>query len=351
VNFSCDSCGRLYSIADEKVQGRSFRVKCKACDHTIVVRGPGAASSPAIAPVAATSAPPPRPAAPASPEAASMSDAEMAWLAGAPEAAPASEDPAPDADAAASPEPGRGAPPFARSRKPLIAAAVLLAAAAAVALFMWRQSARRPAPPPAPPVAVAPAPPAPSPEPPATESAAATASAAKPAEPSPSPADPRPATTRSRADFQPVGDPAAGRDQRKVLKIAKKDQRLLDLLEKKQDAAPAAPVEKSKLDTARAVLDRGVVEQTIADNQSAFAACVTKAIKVNPRLKVDDQKATLMLTVQPNGTVSSSWIAEAELEKSSLGRCLVAASRRVVFPAFQGDAIDVSAPLALSAVR
>jgi predicted Zn finger-like uncharacterized protein len=58
VNFACDACQKRYSIADEKVQGRSFRVTCKQCGHVIVVR---AATPPATAARAPTAVPPPAP--------------------------------------------------------------------------------------------------------------------------------------------------------------------------------------------------------------------------------------------------------------------------------------------------
>jgi len=37
VKFTCEKCGRSY-VADEKVRGRSFRMKCKQCGHHIVVK-------------------------------------------------------------------------------------------------------------------------------------------------------------------------------------------------------------------------------------------------------------------------------------------------------------------------
>lgn len=37
VRFSCDHCGRTYSVADE-LSGRAFRMKCKACGESILVR-------------------------------------------------------------------------------------------------------------------------------------------------------------------------------------------------------------------------------------------------------------------------------------------------------------------------
>jgi len=39
MKIICDSCGTKYSIADEKVRGKVFKIKCKKCSHIIVVRG------------------------------------------------------------------------------------------------------------------------------------------------------------------------------------------------------------------------------------------------------------------------------------------------------------------------
>ncbi|MFL5274432.1 MAG: hypothetical protein ACJ79E_20440, partial [Anaeromyxobacteraceae bacterium] len=40
MKFSCEKCGRSY-VADEKVRGRAFKMKCKTCGSVIVVK-PGA---------------------------------------------------------------------------------------------------------------------------------------------------------------------------------------------------------------------------------------------------------------------------------------------------------------------
>jgi hypothetical protein len=389
VNFSCGRCGRHYTIADEKVQGRSFRSRCKVCESVIAVSADGRATThpppggaaPALAPAptltpspgfapALTPAPRPsppevtrappalppaiaaRPHVPAPPAmaapgpAAAMSDAELAWLAGG--GGRSLEPMAPSG--AGEPAPAASAPPP-RRRHALLAGGAALGLAACAAGAYLALAGRKPvAPAVAPPVAAAPvaapvAPTAPEPAPaeaPPTEAATATA-AATPAAP--------PARRRTRADFEAPAMDAGGGDRRRNLAIASKDRKLLDLLDRKADAAPAPGIERTSLDTGRPVLDRAVVERAVADNRPAFAACVTKALKADPRLHVDDRRATLMLTVQPTGAVSGAWVAEAELERTSLGRCLVAASRRVVFPAFQGDAVDVAAPLALSAVR
>ena len=51
MKIVCDSCGTKYSISDEKVRGKVFKIRCKKCSHIIVVRGTtdAAAAAPAAA--------------------------------------------------------------------------------------------------------------------------------------------------------------------------------------------------------------------------------------------------------------------------------------------------------------
>ncbi|WP_224366765.1 AgmX/PglI C-terminal domain-containing protein [Hyalangium versicolor] len=42
MNFSCDKCQRRYSIADEKVRGKTVKIRCKNCQNVISVQGPPA---------------------------------------------------------------------------------------------------------------------------------------------------------------------------------------------------------------------------------------------------------------------------------------------------------------------
>ena len=44
MKFSCEKCGRSY-VADEKVRGRAFKMKCKTCGNVIMVK-PGAQGTP-----------------------------------------------------------------------------------------------------------------------------------------------------------------------------------------------------------------------------------------------------------------------------------------------------------------
>ncbi|ATB27930.1 GYF domain-containing protein [Melittangium boletus] len=42
MNFSCNKCQRRYSIADDKVRGKTVKVRCKNCQNVISVEGPPA---------------------------------------------------------------------------------------------------------------------------------------------------------------------------------------------------------------------------------------------------------------------------------------------------------------------
>ncbi|HEY4220132.1 MAG TPA: zinc-ribbon domain-containing protein, partial [Myxococcota bacterium] len=56
MKFECDSCHAQYMIADEKVGKRGVKVKCKKCQHVIIVRPDGtpATSAAALAKAAET---------------------------------------------------------------------------------------------------------------------------------------------------------------------------------------------------------------------------------------------------------------------------------------------------------
>lgn len=43
MKFLCDNCKAKYQIPDEKVAGRTLRMKCRKCTHDIIIRGAGAA--------------------------------------------------------------------------------------------------------------------------------------------------------------------------------------------------------------------------------------------------------------------------------------------------------------------
>ena len=43
MKFKCEKCGTRYTIADEKVQNRVLKIRCKVCENVITVRDPDGA--------------------------------------------------------------------------------------------------------------------------------------------------------------------------------------------------------------------------------------------------------------------------------------------------------------------
>ena len=65
MKFSCEQCGTRYSIADQKVEGKRLRIRCKVCSFIMDVRGtkqhqPVAESAPLVEAPAAPVGPPPQ---------------------------------------------------------------------------------------------------------------------------------------------------------------------------------------------------------------------------------------------------------------------------------------------------
>ena len=61
MKIVCDNCATKYQIADEKVSGKAFKIRCKKCGHVIVVgrttapaSAPAGGDAPAEAPAAAS---------------------------------------------------------------------------------------------------------------------------------------------------------------------------------------------------------------------------------------------------------------------------------------------------------
>src|SRR5689334_22643461 len=96
MKFLCENCKAKYQIGDEKVAGKSVRMKCRKCGHEIVVTASMAlpeptgttAAAPAVtatspATVAPEPPPPEAPAAPAKAEAEDDATSIMAYSPGA----------------------------------------------------------------------------------------------------------------------------------------------------------------------------------------------------------------------------------------------------------------------------
>ncbi len=75
MKIVCDNCATKYSIADDKVRGKVFKIRCKKCSHIIVVRGGEGATAGATD--AAAEADEPR--SPISPSLAGLTTSESVW--------------------------------------------------------------------------------------------------------------------------------------------------------------------------------------------------------------------------------------------------------------------------------
>ncbi len=306
MELTCDRCGRSSYVPDDLVQGRAFRARCPDCEGVLEIPAERANA---------------------------LDDQDLAWLSSdgqAPEAPPSEplfEKPEVTEKKLAAFEQKATAQ---RRRGGLALAAgtvVAVAAAAAAVLFvLGRMGGGGPF-----------APRAREEAPAAAGGAAFDASGlvARRAPPAPAAA--------------PAGAPrAAPVIRKKAARVTRDDRQLLDLLAKKDDVAVVAP-EGDAVDSAASALDAEAVSRTVSANRKAFDACVSRALRLNPTLRVA-RRATLVVTVQPSGAVTGAFIAEEEVDRTDLGACLSGAARRMVFPGFEGEPIDVSMPLSLSAV-
>ena len=62
MKIECDKCQAKYSIADEKVKGKTFKIRCKKCSNVIIVRDKAAAAAAGAAAAASEPAPAEEPA-------------------------------------------------------------------------------------------------------------------------------------------------------------------------------------------------------------------------------------------------------------------------------------------------
>ncbi len=119
---------------------------------------------------------------------------------------------------------------------------------------------------------------------------------------------------------------------------------VLDLMSRKADAAP---MDTGPLPGGRPrgrSLDRAV-SRTIEGHRRAFQSCLERTSKGAPVRT----RATLLLKVRASGAVSDARVVEKHVQGRPLGQCLVDASYRMTFPAFDGPPLEVRVPLDLQA--
>jgi predicted Zn finger-like uncharacterized protein len=88
------------------------------------------------------------------------------------------------------------------------------------------------------------------------------------------------------------------------------------------------------------------LDKVVKQSQTAFKSCIDQALRKNPKLR--DGKLLLTATVGSSGTVKKVSFDREDINGSPMGNCIKARARRMVFPAFEGDDVEVEIPLVLS---
>ena len=364
--FTCERCAKRYTLADAKVPPRGFRCTCTGCGHKFVV---GPVAPPPIPPRSPRLAPPTLPprAPPPLPEPGERVVPLVAPVLEAPAAPEAQEHHEhhehherffASAPGSHRPDGLHGQDSLAAARPRRAGRRLALGAAAVAGLLAvgswWARSGGSPAAPVSlPEVALV----ASLPPPPSAVEVVAEAAATPPGPllTGPSPVQPGAPATPARAPGLTASQDSI---HRAGAPITRRDRKLLDLLHRKEDVqavpgtvAGETGTEPATLDTGRASLGEAAIRNTLAANSGAFSSCITRAGRADAGLRHDTRAPVLQLVVRPTGRVSRATLADPAWNNSALGQCLTAAARRMVFPAFEGEELQVEAPLKLTAVQ
>ncbi len=110
-------------------------------------------------------------------------------------------------------------------------------------------------------------------------------------------------------------------------------------------AAPAAGTPNvEKLEVGLTAAD---VRKKLGQSKGALQGCIDEALRREPNLRVG--KIHIATTIAPSGSVTAAKIDKQTVDQSLLGTCLKRATRRIVFPSFQGAAFEVDIPIVVTA--
>lgn len=116
-------------------------------------------------------------------------------------------------------------------------------------------------------------------------------------------------------------------------------------------SGPLPPAVGEMLGRWRSLTGRGPGPAEVASALQAsarpFRACVQAAERGPRRPRLAGRQVALYVTVASSGQVSAPRLDRADLDESSLGACLKAAARRMVFPPHSGEPVEVRIPLDL----
>jgi outer membrane biosynthesis protein TonB len=88
------------------------------------------------------------------------------------------------------------------------------------------------------------------------------------------------------------------------------------------------------------------LSRVVAQSQSAFKSCIERALRRNPKLR--DTKVLVTATVGSSGKVKKVSFDRKDVDGSPMGDCLKGSARRMVFPAFSGEDVEVEIPLVVT---
>jgi len=359
VRFTCGNCGRVY-VADDRIEGRAFRMRCKRCGHTISV---GCAPSPAPKPAQAGDGSDRAPDLTlATPE--KGGPAGVGEVGQEPEPRPAAN-PAPVAErpSAAESAAADGIPPAAGKGKLallVVIGVVTLAAAGGVAWYLEAfasrslpQQAERPREAASAATRAANVPPEASPAPGSAPASAASLPVEAPARP----AEPAVAARASTPEALPV-PPSAGatwKAERRERKLPAPSP-VAPSAPPRSAAAPASPDRPGPGSAAIPAappradlppLDEQQIQATLAKYATSFDGCVAEARRDEPDLLASPRPVVVTLTVRPSGKALYPTLDDAQLSGTALGACVKKQSARMVFPESGGEPVPVRMPLLL----
>jgi hypothetical protein len=114
-----------------------------------------------------------------------------------------------------------------------------------------------------------------------------------------------------------------------------------------QDITPQARAQAPRPTPSGAGPDSPALSRVVSQSSPAFQFCIEQQLKKNPRFR--GGKINLMATVGPSGVVKQARVDRKDIDSSDLGDCLKSKARRLVFPPFSGDDVEVQIPLVLTA--
>ena len=115
----------------------------------------------------------------------------------------------------------------------------------------------------------------------------------------------------------------------------------------KQDIGPPKVPAARAPNPSGAGPDSSALSRVVTQSSPAFQFCIEQQLKKNPRFR--GGKIILLTTIGPSGVVKQAHVDRKDVDSSDLGDCLKSRARRLVFPAFSGDDVEVQIPLLLTA--